>query len=287
MRIEVDYPAAFAKLVPMLTRSELGRQLRQVVGIKSGDILIVHSSFKSLGPVEGGPGTVVAALQDALTPAGTLLMPVFTVPPPDGIFRPKTSPSRTGAITEAFRTTPGVLRSRHPTHSVAAWGARAAEFVEGHPRTTALGPDSPFHRAEMAGGTVLMIGCRMTSCSLIHVAEALAKVPYLGRVVYPGYDRTLTIDDGNGQRTEVPPVQVPGDSAGFTVVEEELERKGLLRHPTLGQAACLKFLGTHALAVAATLLRGDPGALLCRNPNCSVCPKSREVLACQPRSTTC
>lgn len=268
----------------MLTRAELSRQLRDAAGVRMGDILIVHSSFKSLGPVEGGPGTVVAALQDVLTDAGTLLMPVFTSPQPDGVFYLKTSPSRTGAITEAFRTAPGVLRSRHPTHSVAAWGAGAARFIEGHPQTTALGPDSPFHRAALAGGSILMIGCRMTSCSLVHVAESLAKVPYLGRVCYAGYERTLVIDDGTGQRVEVPPVNVPGDSAGFTVIEDELDRKGLLLRPSLGQTACLKFLGKHVLLTATSLLLSNPGALLCDDPDCSVCTKSREVLTCPPQS---
>lgn len=274
----IDYPAVDAKLSIMLTRSELSRQLRETARIEAGDILIVHSSFKSLGPVEGGPATVVAALQDVLTAAGTLLMPVFTSPQPDGVFYLKTAPSRTGAITEVFRTAPFVLRSRHPTHSVAAWGACAKVFLEGHPRTTALGSDSPFHRAALAGGSVLMIGCRMTSCSLVHVAEALARVPYLGRVFYPGYERTLVIDDGTGQRTEVSPVNVPGDSAGFTAVEEELARRGLLQQPRLGEAACLKFLGKHALSVAAFLLQRNPGALLCDNPDCCVCPKSRALL---------
>jgi aminoglycoside 3-N-acetyltransferase len=275
----VDYPSADAKLSTMVTRSELSRRLRETARIKAGDILIVHSSFKSLGPVEGGPATVIAALQDVLTASGTLLMPVFTSPQPDGVFYYRTAPSRTGAITEAFRTSPGVLRSRHPTHSVAAWGACAKVFLEGHPRTTALGPDSPFHRAALAGGLVLMVGCRMTSCSLVHVAEALAKVPYLGRVFYPGYQRTLVIDDGTKQRVEVPPLNVPGDSAGFAVVEEELARRGLLQHPRLGEAVCLKFLGKHALLTAASLLQGNPGALLCDNPDCCVCPQSRAVLA--------
>jgi aminoglycoside 3-N-acetyltransferase len=274
----VDYPGVTAKLGAMLTRSELCRQLRETARVKAGDILIVHSSFKSLGPVEGGPATVVGALQDAVTDAGALLMPVFTWPQADGIFHLKTSPSRTGAITEAFRTTSGVLRSRHPTHSVAAWGAQAAELIEGHPRTSALGWDSPFHRATLAGASVLMIGCRMTSCSLVHVAEALAKVPYLGRVFYPGYDRILVLDDGEGHRVEVPPLNVPGDSAGFTVVEEELDRKGLLFRPTLGDANCLRFLGKYALLTAVSLLQRDSGVLLCHNPGCGVCRKSREIL---------
>ncbi|MCE2416513.1 hypothetical protein J4G07_21245 [Candidatus Poribacteria bacterium] len=36
------------------------------LGIAHGDTLFIHSSFKSLGPVEDGAGTVIAALEAAV-----------------------------------------------------------------------------------------------------------------------------------------------------------------------------------------------------------------------------
>ena len=261
------------------TSDELLDQLRAQCGVKRGDVLIVHSSMKSLGSVEGGPAAVVRALQQAVGEEGTLLMPVFTSPQPDGIFHHAATPSRTGLITEKFRTTPGTLRSRHPTHSVAAWGRRAAEFVEGHDRTSGLGVGSPFHKAAQAGADVLMIGCTLTSCSLVHVSEAIARTPYLGKVFYSGYDATLTLVDAAGRRSEFPPRDVPTDSAGFTIVQEELDRRGQLTRCSLGSAACLKFPAAEGLAIAVAYLRADPAALLCRNPRCPVCPKAREIVA--------
>ena len=56
----------------MHTRASLATQLRQV--LPPGGIWIVHSSCRSLGPVEGGADTVVAALLDALGPDGTLMV---------------------------------------------------------------------------------------------------------------------------------------------------------------------------------------------------------------------
>ena len=47
------------------TRAKLVQDL-QGLGIGSGDLLFVHSSFKSLGPVEGGAGTVVRALLEEI-----------------------------------------------------------------------------------------------------------------------------------------------------------------------------------------------------------------------------
>ena len=108
------------------TPEELLAQLVERCGVGRVSLLIVHSSMKALGLIEGGPEDVVWAIQTAVGVGGTVLMPVFTAPEPSGIFRLDATPSRTGLITETLRTAPGVLRSHHPTHSVAAWGARAA-----------------------------------------------------------------------------------------------------------------------------------------------------------------
>ena len=260
------------------TPEELAAQLVQNCGLERESIWIVHSSMKSLGLVEGGPEDVVWAIETAVGVEGTVLMPVFTAPAANGLFRLDSAPSRTGLITETFRTAPGVLRSRHPTHSVAAWGKRAAEFVEGHDRTSGLGVGSPFHKAAQAGAEVLMIGCDLRSCSLIHVAEAVVRVPYLGKVCYPGYDRPLTLVDETGARSTVEPHDVPTDSAGFTAVQDVLDQRGYLAHRRLGLAECLTFHAATGLGVAAELLRADPAALLCNNPDCSVCPQARAIV---------
>lgn len=261
------------------TTADLQTHLSEGCGLRAGHILIVHSSMKRIGRVEGGPAAVVQALQQVLTPSGTLLMPVFTAPAADGLFFLLETPSHTGLLTETFRRSPGVLRSRHPTHSVAAWGGRAETLTEGHDRTTALGVNSPFHKAALAGAEVMMIGCGLTACSLIHVAEAIVRVPYLGRVICEGYHRTLTLVDSDGRRIELPPRDVPGDSKGFTVVQEELERRGLIRYVRVGSAETLKFSARACLDAAVEILRQDLAGLLCRNPGCPVCPPSRALVA--------
>jgi aminoglycoside N3'-acetyltransferase len=137
---------------------------------------------------------------------------------------------------------------------------------------------SPFHQAADAGARVLMIGCEMTACSLVHVAEAIVRVPYLGKVCHAGYDKTLTLVDEAGLRTPVPPRDVPTDSASFTVVQEALEAGGRLARCRPGSAECLGFRARTCLDAAVELLRADPAALLCRNPRCPVCPKARAII---------
>ena len=57
--------------MPLHTCNDLARDLRNL-GVESGDILFVHSSFKSLGPVQGGVETVVRALEESIGAEGLL-----------------------------------------------------------------------------------------------------------------------------------------------------------------------------------------------------------------------
>jgi aminoglycoside 3-N-acetyltransferase len=257
-----------------LCSADLLRHLREHCQLREGDTLIVHSSLKSIGWVEGGASTVVHALRNAVGKRGTLLMPTFSDPQPSGCFYLGRTPSRTGLISEVFRTSPGVVRSRQPTHSVSVWG-RLTDFSADHETTGPLGIDSPLHKAAQAGAKILMIGCGMTRCSLVHVAEAIVRVPYLGKAVYSGYERDLQLVDIDGASHVYSPRDVPGDSRAFSKVQQRMEQSGLIHHGLLGDARCLVFSGKAALMMAITMLREDPASLLCDNARCQVCPAAR------------
>jgi aminoglycoside 3-N-acetyltransferase len=62
----------------MWTLQRLAHDLRRL-GIGLGDLLFIHSSFKSLGPVMGGVATVVRALERVVGPGGLVLMPSFNL----------------------------------------------------------------------------------------------------------------------------------------------------------------------------------------------------------------
>src|SRR5260370_1718685 len=63
----------------------------------------------------------------------------------DPVFDARDTPSMVGLITEAFRRSAGVVRSLHPTHSVAGWGDRAEAIITGHHLTeTPCGPPTPY-----------------------------------------------------------------------------------------------------------------------------------------------
>ncbi|MFO7634462.1 MAG: AAC(3) family N-acetyltransferase, partial [Caldilinea sp.] len=71
--------------------------------VQSGDVLLVHASLRALGHVPGGAATVIAGLQQALGPYGTLLMPALsyaTVTPDRPHFDLALTPSNVGVIAE-------------------------------------------------------------------------------------------------------------------------------------------------------------------------------------------
>jgi aminoglycoside 3-N-acetyltransferase len=183
-----DEPVTVGRLVDDL------RDLR----VEAGDTLLVHASLSALGWVAGGPVAVVDALQEAVTADGTLVMPAHTglsdpanwqnPPVPDDwipviraeipAYRPAVTPTRgLGAIPECFRNYPGVVRSRHPSLSFAAWGADADAIVADHSYDDALGDGSPLARVYDRDGDVLLLGVGHGPSTSLHLAEYRADYP--------------------------------------------------------------------------------------------------------------
>ncbi|MBI2527067.1 MAG: AAC(3) family N-acetyltransferase [Candidatus Rokubacteria bacterium] len=153
----------------------------QRLGVAPGDVVMVHSSFDRFAGFAGKPTDVLRVLQEAVGPTGTLLMPTlpFTVTAVEyvsrgEIFDVRRTPSRVGLLTELFRRSAGVVRSVHPTHPVAAWGARAAEMIATHHLArTPCGEGSPFARLLERDGRVLFLGADIDSMTLFHCVEEM------------------------------------------------------------------------------------------------------------------
>jgi len=223
---------------PDVTRESLADDLRRL-GIAEGDVLLVHSSLRSLGHVEGGPQTVVLALQDVLTPSGTLTMPTLSyedIGPAQPRFDVTQTPSCTGLITETFRTMPGVRRSLHPTHSLAAWGRLRDHIIEGHERCTSLGPvGSPWHKLFEHGASVLFMGCGLHTNTMLHCVESWASAPgCLNDEV-----EQLEVVDYEGRVIAVPQHRDAGRRWRFYAkMEPLLEAWGCMRTGRVGNAVC-------------------------------------------------
>ena len=110
------------------TRQKLTQDFTDL-GIEKGDTLFIHSSFKSLGPVEGGAGAVISALEAAVGREGLILMPSFSLLPSREerieAWDIERTPSTVGWLTEFFRQMSDTYRSDHYSHAIAARGKRA------------------------------------------------------------------------------------------------------------------------------------------------------------------
>ena len=206
-----------------ITTERIADDLREL-GVEAGDAVLVHSSLSAIGWVAGGAPAVVDALMGAVTATGTLAMPTHSTqlsdpahwqnpPIPDGWidvmkqteppFRPELTPTRgMGAIVDCFRDYPGVIRSRHPTTSFAAWGVDAEFVTEDHAYDSPMGEKSPLARLYDLDAKVLRVG--VDANTSLHLAEYRAD-----------YDKEFETNGG--------PVLVDGERRWITYEEPEGE----------------------------------------------------------------
>lgn len=171
----------------------------QRLGLRRGNVVIVHSALSKLGWVVGGAVAVIDALMKVVTPEGSIVMPTHTgdnsdpahwqnpaVPeawwsiirtqsPP---FRPEVTPTwYMGIIPELFRRYPNVLRSNHPLHSFAAWGKHAEQIVAEHSLESSLGDQSPLGKIYQLDGKVLLLGVNHANNTSLHLSEQRSNYP--------------------------------------------------------------------------------------------------------------
>ena len=145
------------------------------LGLKAGMKVMVHSSLKSFGYVEGGADAIIDVLMEIVTPEGTLLFPSFNHEAPYNkgeIYDVRTTPTTNGLIPDIFWRREGVVRSINPTHAFAAWGKDKERYTADHQKTSAMGPDSPLGRLMEDGGYCLLLGVGYRSNTFHHHVES-------------------------------------------------------------------------------------------------------------------
>lgn len=162
----------------IITEKQIKDKLTEV-GIKSTDVVMLHSSLSKMGYVEGGAQSVINALKSVVGTDGTIAMPVF---PGHGfnydylksspVFSVNETVSRMGIITETFRNMKGVKRSLHPTDSVAAFGLQADFLTADHfNQLTPYNSNSPFYKLCQLKGKIILLGVDFNSLTNLHTLE--------------------------------------------------------------------------------------------------------------------
>lgn len=250
----------------MVTVRELEAQLL-ALGVRPGGALLVHTSFRKVRPIEGGPDGLIDALLAAIGPEGTLVMPTMT----DGetVFDPRSTPTDGMGITaERFWRRSGVVRSTHPGGSFAAAGPLAEKICAPQPLSPPHGPDSPPGRVLDFDGQVLLLGVTHGESTTLHVAESLAGVPY--SISHP------CVVDVDGVPTRVLIAETDHCCRGFHRVDGWLSERRLQREGKIGNADAKLANARDVVSVAVEHLRADPLIFLCPpDEACAECDQAR------------
>ena len=256
-------PAANATSKP-----ELVQQLA-VLGVKRGGVLLLHSSFRAVGPVEAGPVGLIQALLDALGPGGTLVMPSWSESDDEPFDPSETEPARDlGVVPRVFWRLPNVLRSNH-LQAFAAVGARAEEVLQdGLPLPPHI-PESPVGRVHELDGQVLLLGVDHDANTTIHLAELLAPVRYRT----PRYCTILR----DGQLVRIDYEENDHCGERFVLVGDWLEAEGLQAQGPVGHAAAKLASSRAIVRVVVDHLRKDPLQFLHpSSAGCTECDEARK-----------
>jgi aminoglycoside 3-N-acetyltransferase len=172
----------------------------QRLGLEAGQVVMLHASVRAAGPVIGGPDEIHLAVEDAIGPAGTVMMFVGCQDGFDDVGRGILSPEQEAAIladqppfdpqnaraarafgvlAEFFRSYPRTICSRSICGRMAARGCRADWLMADQPWNYGFGHGSPLDKLCLSGGKILLLGSDHDEVTLLHYAEHIA--PFEGK----------------------------------------------------------------------------------------------------------
>jgi len=250
----------------MLTGQALVSGFR-MVGLKAGDVVLVHSSFKSFGGVEGTPQTVIDALLQVLGEEGTLVMPTFTFSfcnqfnqTGKGYFDVDKTTSEMGVLTEFIRKMPGAKRSINPIYSIAAYGKLAGELAAVNDKNV-FGKDSIFGKLHKLDAKIMIIGLAYNnSWTFVHYIEEMEGCDYRYHKQFSG---TIVVGDKRYEDSFIMRVR-DIDRGVMTAVDpmgDILEKRGVVNVTKIGQST-VKLFGTRdAYRITAEEMKRNPKLL--------------------------
>lgn len=222
------------------------------IGLQEGDVVMVHTSLKSMGYVCGGAQTVIEALIETVGESGTIMMPTQSwknLDPDTGVhwdveetewqlireywpaYDKNLTPTNTmGAVAEMFRQIPGSIRSDHPARSVCACGKHAAYLVENHDLSDIFGETSPIGKLYKLNGKVLLLGTGYDKNTSLHLADVRAQYPGKHNCI----EHSAILE--NGERVWKAYETLFVDGNDFEQIGEDFEKSNTVNTVQIGNA---------------------------------------------------
>jgi aminoglycoside 3-N-acetyltransferase len=223
------------------------------LGLTRGRHVLINCAMSRLGPVNGGPDTLLRALQEVVGPAAAVVVPTqtannsttsrFYLAATKGMtsvqrqeyekslpgFDSATPSHAMGALAEHVRRHPCAVRSAHPQTSFAALGAAAKDLMGVHDLASHLGERSPLGALYAADALTLLLGVDYDKCTALHLAEY--------RLAQPLPMKTYTCFTREGGNRVTRTFSAPDlDDGQFSALAVELRRQPWARSGRVGSA---------------------------------------------------
>ena len=219
----------------MLTANEIHQFLKEN-GIKPTDTVLIHTSMRALGGVEGGCDGLIDAFQSYLTD-GLFIVPTHTwanVGADQPVYDVRKTLPCIGALPTVAAFRKDGIRSMHPTHSVAAFGKRAEEFVAGEENCTSPCPvGGVWSRLYDEDAKILLLGVKLNRNTYIHAVDELLNIPNRLRDPIP---LTLIDYDGNARVIQFRKHGQTGSEEYDVKYRADFERAQVIKTAYLGNA---------------------------------------------------
>ena len=241
------------------------------IGLTNGDVLLVHSSFKSFGGVEGGPQTVIDALISVLGDEGTLIVPRFnfdfsTYGTPWDV---RSTPSHMGIISEFVRKDSRSRKVFHPIYPFSIIGKHADELIK-HRYKGGYGKDSIFNQLRVLDAKIIQIDKVYKSTTIIHHVEEILKVDYKYYKDFTGY----VIDEDGKKYKDTFNLYVRDWEKGFVTdvlpIGKILEHEGVMKIDKIGDATVWYMKAEDVFQCTVNAIKKNPHVL------CKIIPPTKE-----------
>ena len=187
----------------MMFSKEVLKEQIKAMGILPTDTVLIHTSMRAVGEVEGGADGVIDAFQEYLQD-GLFLVPTHTwanVNRNSPTYDVRSAIPCIGTLPRVAAFRRDGIRSLHPTHSIWATGKNAADFIQNEEDAGTPGASGfAWDRLAEVNAKILLLGVGLDKNTFIHAVEEAADVP--DRLEQESWD--VTIFDWEGRELHRP-----------------------------------------------------------------------------------